>query len=114
MVRTRILAAALALGLTAALGACSGGTEQSDGPITLTLRQFDPPAETGGLQKALDTWNQSHPDVQVKMETLSGADAMQVRYPGTYSLGRYRSSHRRLHRWDEREACADGRSCRHW
>lgn len=77
MVRTRILAAALALGLTAALGACSGGTEQSDGPITLTLRQFDPPAETGGLQKALDTWNQSHPDVQVKMETLSGADAMQ-------------------------------------
>lgn len=79
MKRSRLLAVAVALSLTAALAACGGGGSggADDGTITLTFRQFDPPAETVGLQKAIDSWNSSHPTVQVKMETLSGADSMQ-------------------------------------
>lgn len=78
MTRFRLVAVAVALSLTAALAGCGGGTGGGDGDtITLTFRQFDPPAETVGLQKAIDSWNSTHPTVQVKMETLSGADSMQ-------------------------------------
>lgn len=77
MTRNRIWAGALALTLVATAGACGGSEPADGGPVTLTLRQFDPPAETAGLQQALDAWNQAHPETQVEMETLSGADSMQ-------------------------------------
>jgi len=78
MMRYRIWVGGLALAMAATMGACGGSGEGADGgPVTLTLRQFDPPGETAGLQQALDSWNQTHPDTQVKMETLSGADSMQ-------------------------------------
>jgi multiple sugar transport system substrate-binding protein len=74
----RRLGAGLAAGVLAAamaLTGCSG--EAAGGPVTLTFRQFDPPGETAGLQAAVQTWNETHPDVQVKLETLSGPDSAQ-------------------------------------
>jgi multiple sugar transport system substrate-binding protein len=74
----RRVAAGVAAGVLAAamaLTGCSG--EAAGGPVTLTFRQFDPPAETTGLQAAVQSWNETHPDVQVKLETLSGPDSAQ-------------------------------------
>lgn len=81
MVRSRsVLVAGVVLALTALAG-CGGGTPggggADDGPVELVFRQFDPPAEAEGLQRAIDTWNTANPDIQVKLETLSGADSMQ-------------------------------------
>ncbi|MFC7620739.1 ABC transporter substrate-binding protein [Microlunatus sp. GCM10028923] len=74
--RLGALLAGATLVLTAALSAC-GGTGTADGPVTLTFRQFDPPAETAGLQAAVQAWNEKHPETQVKLETLSGPDSAQ-------------------------------------
>jgi multiple sugar transport system substrate-binding protein len=65
------VAAALVAGL--ALSGCATG-ERDD---VLVFRQFDPPAQTAGLQLAIDRWNQEHPDSQVVMETLSGVGSGQ-------------------------------------
>ncbi len=74
----RRLGAILAAGAVTVAMALSGcAAETAGGPVTLTFRQFDPPAETTGLQAAVQTWNESHPEVQVKLETLSGPDSAQ-------------------------------------
>lgn len=44
--------------------------------VQLTFRQFDPPTEIQGLIAAVEAWNSSHPDVQVKLETMSGGDTL--------------------------------------
>jgi multiple sugar transport system substrate-binding protein len=44
--------------------------------VQLTFRQFDPPTEIAGLVAAVDAWNASHPDIQVKLETMSGGDTL--------------------------------------
>lgn len=44
--------------------------------VELVFRQFDPPTETAGLVAAIDAWNASNPNVQVKMETLGGGDTL--------------------------------------
>ncbi|WP_193337282.1 ABC transporter substrate-binding protein [Devosia beringensis] len=44
--------------------------------VNLIFRQFDPPTETAGLQAAIDAWNTSHPDIQVRMETMAGGDTL--------------------------------------
>ncbi|MBY5760332.1 sugar ABC transporter substrate-binding protein [Rhizobium leguminosarum] len=44
--------------------------------VQLTFRQFDPPTEIQGLIAAVDAWNSGHPDVQVKLETMSGGDTL--------------------------------------
>jgi len=44
--------------------------------VELTFRQFDPPTEIQGLIAAVDAWNASHPDVQVKLQTMSGGDTL--------------------------------------
>lgn len=71
----------LAIGALAASAALSGCGSDSDsgsgGTVELTFRQFDPPAETEGLEAAIKKFNESHRDIQVKMETLSGPDAAQ-------------------------------------
>lgn len=74
--RLGALLATGALVAAAALSACGGGGTV-DGPVTLTFRQFDPPAETAGLQAAVQAWNEKHPETQVKLETLSGPDSAQ-------------------------------------
>lgn len=56
-----------------ALGA--GATWAQD-RIELTFRQFDPPTEIAGLEAAVDAWNAANPDIQVKLETMSGADTL--------------------------------------
>lgn len=70
-----VVAAGL-LAVSAGLAGCSGGSG-GGGPVELTFRQFDPPAETQGLQAVVQSWNDSHPDVRVKLETLSGPDSAQ-------------------------------------
>lgn len=64
-----MLAAALPL---ATLQATVGATQER---VELTFRQFDPPGEIAGLEQAVDAWNTGHPDVQVTLETVTGADA---------------------------------------
>jgi multiple sugar transport system substrate-binding protein len=44
--------------------------------VELTFRQFDPPTEIDGLIAAVDAWNASHPNIQVKLETLGGGDTL--------------------------------------
>lgn len=44
--------------------------------VQLTFRQFDPPTEIDGLIAAVDAWNSSHPNIQVKLETLGGGDTL--------------------------------------
>jgi multiple sugar transport system substrate-binding protein len=44
--------------------------------VQLTFRQFDPPTEIDGLIAAVDAWNASHPNIQVKLETLGGGDTL--------------------------------------
>lgn len=74
----RSAALTLAIGLLAfpALAACGGGNDDgsSGGVVNLTFRQFDPPDQISGLQKAVDSWNGKNPNIQVKLETLTDAD----------------------------------------
>ncbi|GLQ55873.1 ABC transporter substrate-binding protein [Devosia nitrariae] len=44
--------------------------------VELVFRQFDPPTETEGLVAAIEKWNAANPDIQVRMETMSGADTL--------------------------------------
>lgn len=71
----RIGALVAAVLIAAGLSGC--GSPAADGPVQLVFRQFDPPAETEGLQAAVQAWNEANPDVQVKMETLSGPESAQ-------------------------------------
>lgn len=80
MKRLRVVVAAVsavALMAVAGCGGGNGGSGSGTGPVTLTFRQFDPSSETVGLQAAVKAWNSSHPNVQVKMETLSGDNVAQ-------------------------------------
>lgn len=52
------------------------GVVAAQEPVQLTFRQFDPPTEIKGLVTAVDAWNASHPDIQVKLETLAGSDTL--------------------------------------
>jgi multiple sugar transport system substrate-binding protein len=47
---------------------------QAQDQVQLVFRQFDPPTEIAGLVTAVDTWNAANPNIQVKLETLGGAD----------------------------------------
>ncbi|MET0423951.1 MAG: extracellular solute-binding protein [Actinoplanes sp.] len=72
------VAASMAAVLLAGLAACSGDDDSdSGGQVTLVFRQFDPESEIGGLKTAIDTWNTGHPDIQVKLETLSPNNVQQ-------------------------------------
>lgn len=44
--------------------------------VNLIFRQFDPPTETAGLQEAINAWNTNNPNIQVRMETMSGGDTL--------------------------------------
>lgn len=53
------------------LGTGLAGAQET---VQLTFRQFDPPTEIAGLVAAVDAWNAANPNIQVKLETLGGAD----------------------------------------
>lgn len=77
----RLAAAAAAAFLAVPLAACSsspGGSADDSGPVRLVFRQFDPASEVAGLQAAVDSWNQQHPDIQVDMQTLSPNNVQQL------------------------------------
>ncbi len=57
---------------TLVLSSAAGAQEA----VQLTFRQFDPPTEIDGLIAAVDAWNASHPNIQVKLETLGGGDTL--------------------------------------
>lgn len=65
---------ALASTMFTVLGLVSVSNAQET--VQLTFRQFDPPTETAGLVAAVDAWNASHPDIQVKLETMAGGDTL--------------------------------------
>ncbi|WP_026819976.1 ABC transporter substrate-binding protein [Arthrobacter castelli] len=69
-----VLAASSVLAIS--LTGCSSGSSGSD-DTTLVFRQFDPAAQIQGLEKAVDAWNNSHPDIQVELQTLSPNDVQQ-------------------------------------
>lgn len=69
----RIASLVTVASLAALLGS---GAALAQDKVQLVFRQFDPPSVTQGLVKAVDAWNKSHPDVQVKMETMGGSDTL--------------------------------------
>ena len=60
--------------LVALLAVAGPGVAQDK--VDLVFRQFDPPTEIAGLITAVDAWNASHPDIQVRLETMSGGDTL--------------------------------------
>ena len=52
------------------------GSPQAQEQVELIFRQFDPPTETAGLMAAIDAWNAANPNIQVRMETMAGADTL--------------------------------------
>ena len=52
-----------------------GVAAAQDEKVELTFRQFDPPGEIGGLEAAIAVWNEANPNIQVKLETVTGAEA---------------------------------------
>jgi multiple sugar transport system substrate-binding protein len=46
-----------------------------DEPVEIVFRQNDPPVEIGGLEQAIEQWNASNPNIQVKLENIAWADA---------------------------------------
>ncbi|MET0440141.1 MAG: sugar ABC transporter substrate-binding protein [Devosia sp.] len=65
--------AALATTVLTALGLPMALAQAQD-TVQLVFRQFDPPTEIAGLVTAVDAWNAANPNIQVKLETLGGAD----------------------------------------
>jgi multiple sugar transport system substrate-binding protein len=71
----------LAIGFTAIAGLLAGcsnapsGQSDAGGVVHLTFRQFDDASQVEGLVTAVKAWNQKHPKIQVKMQTLATADA---------------------------------------
>lgn len=50
-------------------------TAAQDESVELLFRQFDPPTEIAGLQQAVDAWNGSHLEIQVRLETVPLSEA---------------------------------------
>lgn len=74
MRRSLILVVVLAL-LAFGLPIAVLPTAAQDEPVELLFRQFDPPTEIGGLQQAVDAWNEGHPNILVRLETVPLAEA---------------------------------------
>ena len=70
-----LLALVMALAVVLPAGVATRGVAAQDDPVELTFRQFDPPGEIAGLEQAVEAWNAAHPDIQVTLETVTGADA---------------------------------------
>jgi multiple sugar transport system substrate-binding protein len=102
LVRLAVVAVALCALTTALwLGATSA---QAQGKVELLFRQADPPGEVEGLVAAVNAWNASHPNIQVRFETVpwkdaqaqlvrelqvgGGPDVAQIAFVWTASLGR--------------------------
>lgn len=51
-------------------------TMAQDDPVELVFRQFDPPLEIEGLEQAVEKFNESHPNIQVTMETVTGPEGL--------------------------------------
>ncbi|GAA1815225.1 hypothetical protein GCM10009682_40380 [Luedemannella flava] len=70
---------ALLCGLAAAaliLGGCnsSTGEQQTSGPVSLTMWNTGSDEDTKAIQKAADQYKAAHPDVTIKVETITWAD----------------------------------------
>ncbi|QRM47262.1 sugar ABC transporter substrate-binding protein [Rhizobium sp. BG4] len=76
MIKMRIASAILAAGVATLSAVMLAGNALSQEKIELVFRQFDPPTEIAGLIAAVDAWNSSHPDVQVKLQTMTGGDTL--------------------------------------
>jgi len=78
--RGRFAKAALVAGATAlVLSACTGtgASGSEDGKVTLTfLNHYGSEPMKGGLSKLIDEWNSSHPDIQVKQQTVDFNDLL--------------------------------------
>ncbi|WP_116949962.1 ABC transporter substrate-binding protein [Jiangella endophytica] len=89
MTRSRGLAAArLVSGLLAAsmlVVACSSeddGGESAGEPITLTYWSWAP-----NIEKIVDVWNESHPDIQVRVNTSTGGDEIVAKLTAANQAG---------------------------
>lgn len=74
--RTARFLTAVAVALS--LAACSSQAQNSGGGsvVELTFQQFDPAAQVVGLQKAIDAFNSSHPNIKVTMNNVAFGDAL--------------------------------------
>ncbi|GAB3577820.1 sugar ABC transporter substrate-binding protein [Amycolatopsis endophytica] len=62
------MAAALAAVTSLVLAACSGGSGDDGGPVTLKFQSLsDQPAAIAATNKIVDDWNKAHPDVHVEV-----------------------------------------------
>ncbi len=82
-VKSSMMAAILLL-VVLLLAACTAAPPQGaesaepaeDEVVQLTFRQNDPPNEVGDLfERALDEFNEMHPNIQVNLETVPWSDA---------------------------------------
>lgn len=64
------------VGVVALVSAFSLSSTAAQETVELTFRQFDPPTEIQGLVSAVDSWNASHPNINVKIQTMSGGDTL--------------------------------------
>jgi multiple sugar transport system substrate-binding protein len=61
------------LALTTMLGVA---TAQQGGRVELVFRQFDPPNEISALNAAVAKWNAANPNVQVRVTSVAGGEAL--------------------------------------
>ncbi len=73
MLKKRIAMVFYSAAFSAMVMSSSAGAQEK---VELVFRQFDPPSEIQGLVAAVDSWNKEHPDVQVKLQTMSGGDTL--------------------------------------
>jgi multiple sugar transport system substrate-binding protein len=71
--------ALVACAATLILSACggTGGSGSDNGKVTLTfLSHYGDEPLKSGISKLIDEWNSSHPDIQVKQQTVSFDDLL--------------------------------------
>ena len=65
----KLAAVAVAAALTIGMAGCSAGSGASSGPVKLTYWAWAP-----NMDKVVDVWNESHPDIQVTVQKQDGGD----------------------------------------
>lgn len=72
-----------ALAAALLLAACSSnGDKPADGPITLTYWSWAP-----SIEKIVEVWNKSHPDVRVRVNTSTGGDEIVAKLTAAKKAG---------------------------
>ena len=84
----RLLAAGLSLPAAAAfIEACTSGGGTTSGPVTLQFMKFQNDNDDKAIMKALDRWNQTNKDIQVKFVTVPFSDYLGAKLTTAFAAG---------------------------